>query len=298
MHIRNFRKRAENKLFSKLYSDRIGRVLDSVESPIKVHQSDFKAGNAWDDLIGPITQELSDHPMTFLRQPTISRTVHPNQLDLAYSYLEEMAQWPYFRTKLLPQMHDVPMGAPYLCPFFPLASPMTIQVNYYLGMIHQYFGLDLSDNSVISHITEIGGGYGNTCRIVNSLGYQGKYVIVDLPEMHDLQKHFLGHAVPHIASQDRISYLRTNNPELAPAGPGGFLFGTYSVCEFPMPLRELLETYYPQFDYLFFAYYLSYDGIENRPYFIALEQKLAQTHTVYHIPDSARRSWFLLAKRK
>jgi hypothetical protein len=301
MYINNLRKRFENKLFSKLFSRNMENILESISTastPVIVNQGTLKAGNAWDELIGPIVQELSDHPMTFLRQPTISRTVHPNQLELARRYLSEMANWPFFQEKLLPQMHDVPMGAPYLCPFFPLASPMTIQVHYYLGLIYQYFGLDLSKDSRVSHITEIGGGYGNTCRIINSLGYNGKYVIVDLPEMHDLQRHYLSHVIPHRLSQNSIEFLGTNNPSLAPSKPGGLLFGTYSVCEFPMPLRKSLEAYYPKFDYLFFAYYLAYDGIENRPYFIDLEQKLSQTHTVHHFPDSSRRAWFLLAQRK
>jgi hypothetical protein len=297
MNFKNLKPRLINKAYS-LFSNKIGEALETIKIEPNITRTDIRAGNAWDNLIGPITEELASHPMTFLRCPTISITVHPNQLDLAEKYFEAMLPDAFFQEKLLPRLCDPPMGNPYLCPFFPITSPISVQHNYYLMLIHQYLGEDLSTNNHIRHITEIGGGYGNLCRVIIANGYKGKYVIVDLPEMHQMQKHYLKYACPQVLEQNQVTFLGTDNPGLAANNDkSGFLFGTFSVCEMPMDLRLDLEKYYNKFEYLFFTYYIAYDGVDNVAYFKQLETKLSLLYTVYHFQDFARRAWFLIAKR-
>ena len=46
--------------------------------------------NEWQEFKNNIVSELNDHPSDFLRQPTISKTIHPNQQKIAQKYLHEL----------------------------------------------------------------------------------------------------------------------------------------------------------------------------------------------------------------
>lgn len=51
------------------------------------------AGNIWEYHSSTILNELRESPNGFLRKSAISRTLHPNQQELAYLYLKEITEY-------------------------------------------------------------------------------------------------------------------------------------------------------------------------------------------------------------
>jgi len=173
--------------------------------------------------LAQIVSEINANPATFLRCSAFSRSVHPDQQDLARRYYSELIKKPFFVQNILPKIHDVPMGDPYLCDFFPFASPMTIQHVYYLNLMKEQFGIFIPREK-ISHIVEIGGGYGNFCRLVKNFGYKGKYMIADLPSMLEIQKHYLSHALQNVDYFNNINFGYLDIKKLLPSKKATSLF--------------------------------------------------------------------------
>ena len=120
-------------------------------------ESGTAVGNEWDDYRVAISEEFRQHPMGFLRQPVISRTMHPNQQRLADAYLQEMKKDKFACRNILSRLHDVPIGDPYLCESFPLASPMSVQHAWYLLLMYRHLDLFVPTAN-LHHVLELGGG--------------------------------------------------------------------------------------------------------------------------------------------
>lgn len=253
-------------------------------------------GNEWDDFRSQIVVEFQQHPMDFLRQPVISRTVHPNQQELANKYLVELSEGKFSRENILPRLYDLPIGDPYVCENFPLASTMSMQHAYYISIIRDNLGVFIPDGK-IDHITELGGGYGNFCRIVYGLGYTGDYSIADFPEMHSIQRHFLSYGCETQINNKLIEFKSLSDKEILPKSSKSLFMATFSLSEMPLQSRLEVEEIYQHFGYLFFAYN-SFFGVEdNEIYFSELKQRLASNFELHLIKDKHRRAWFLFGKR-
>jgi hypothetical protein len=260
-------------------------------------KSGTATGNEWDDYRVAICDEFKQYPMGFLRQPVISRTVHPNQQELAREYLSEMAKDPFACKNILSRLHDVPIGDPYLCEFFPTASPMSVQHVYYQLLMHRYLDLFIPTAN-LNHILEFGGGYGNFCRLACCFGYSGRYVIVDLPEMHSIQEHFLTHALPKRVAEQSVEFRSLQDENILPSNEPSLFMATFSLNETPMQVRDEVEKLYEHFDYLFFAYNRAFGEVDNQAYFDGLRERLSERFELNLVKDEYRSVWFLFGKRK
>lgn len=254
-------------------------------------------GSEWDDYWAAITEEFRLHPMSFLRQPVISRTIHPNQQELAEAYLDELGNEPFMREKILPRLHDLPIGDPYLCEFFPLASPISIQHTYYLFLMRKHLDLFVPEGN-LRHILELGGGYGNFCRLVCGLGYAGRYVIADLPEMHTIQRHFLRYTLPQRMNEQPVEFCLLKDSKIFPVQGPSLFMATFSLSEMPLAMRLEIEGYFDKFDYVFLVYNKAFGDVDNVKYFEHLQQKLRPNFHLESVADKHRRAWFLLARRR
>ncbi len=250
------------------------------------------SGPLWDSLPQQIIAEWKQFPQSFLRQKTISRVLHPNQQKLAQLYYAELLKSQFYQDVLRPQTSDSRVGTPHQFELLPQASPLTIQHMYYLNLLHVELGFSVPKS--VSHIVEIGGGYGNFCRLVKRLGYNGRYIIADLEEMLELQKDYL--CANDISG---VEFSPLDMPALLPQQSAtSLLIATFSVNEMPLPTRQALEPYYRHFDYLLFAHNRSFDGVDNIAYFENLNSLIADNgYTVRHHKDAYRNSWFMLCHR-
>lgn len=98
--------------------------------------------------------------------------------------------------------------------------------NHHLESYYQMTGRDL-----LSHrrIVEFGGGTGDLARLAMDLGYDGEYVIVDLPEMLGVQ------TINFADARCRVPVLATETPGWS---PDTALVSTWALSEVPVALRE------------------------------------------------------------
>lgn len=86
---------------------------------------------------------------------------------------------------------------PHFGPDDPLESIGGIQSSFSMNLIHQAYHLHQWEQATgqrinqLDTIVEFGGGYGAMALLCHRLGFEGKYVIYDLPEFSLLQQYYL-----------------------------------------------------------------------------------------------------------
>ena len=242
-----------------------------------------------------ITNEYRNSPKGFLRQPTISKTVHPNCGALAKNYYAEMKKDPFCVQSIFPKLNDSNVGDPYQVGLLPNCSPVSITHSYQLHLLKKHLGIFIPQEQ-ISYIVELGGGYGHTCRMIKNFGYAGRYSIIDFPLMLNIQEDFL--------KQNDINDVEYHTLDMEMVQPKenetSLLYASFSLNEMPMEQRQHIEPYYDQYDYLFFAHNSAFDGVDNVKYFNELKTKLSSNFKVDYFQDKlrGRRSWFMICSKK
>lgn len=82
-------------------------------------------------------------------------------------------------------------------------------------------------------IVELGGGIGDMCDIAYRLGFEGKYVIYDFPEVANLQKYYMGEL-----GNNKVEFVS----DLENLNSADLVIGTWSFTEMPIDLREKIMT--------------------------------------------------------
>jgi len=234
----------------------------------------------WDGFLKKIESEYRDHPADYLRQPTISRCMHPMGRKWFEGHFQELKEDRVF-SDVLARIVDGYAGLPHRQELFDNLSPVTVGHVYGLYMIANRLGISIIDND-ISHIVDIGGGYGNLCKIVRQLGYNGLFTIADFPLMREIQKDYL--SSNGILDVD---FVPLDMDKIKPQSKS-ILIATHSINEMPLETRRQMEPHYKSFDYLYFAHNNSFDGVNNIEYFSRLKDVLEDDFEVEWTPDAHR----------
>ena len=142
-----------------------------------------------------------------------------------------------------------------------------------IGNLHQkYHLLMLTRNTDIDFreletVVEIGGGYGAMCATIFDKGFNGRYVLYDLPEMQELSKYYLSKRKLKkdiFSTFSRYEIKGTNKPSL--------LIALWSLSEIPVNKRDKLDL--TGFDYYLFAFQSKFTGVDNIKYFMKLKDKI------------------------
>jgi len=208
--------------------------------------------NKWKTFLEKIDKEFREHPSDWLRQPTISKTMHPGNRELTRKYLNKLT----LDFKIL---RDPYPGNPKA--FEEGFSLSTAQNCYYLE--HIFDNLDSYD-----HITEIGGGYGGLYRCVRRSLWTGTYDIVDFPLMHKIQKEYILQC-----ALDLPNFYELETPPKK-YDPNSLLIANFSMNEMPYDDREKVWLMLPEFEKIVIQYSPHFDGIDNIEYFKRLKEAL------------------------
>ena len=253
------------------------------------------SGNSWDEFRREIAKEFCENPIGFLRSPTISRTLHPNGIEQALLRFNDMKTRDFDRENIIPFLYDVPFGDPYLCDFFPLASPNTINKGYHLSLMKRHLDVFVDD---LDFIMDFGGGYGNFCRIAHILGFSGRFVIVDFPDMHIIQRDYLNHSLPKTSSH-RIEYVSVSDAVSCAIPEDRTLFvATHSLNETPLDARYEIEEFLYSFRHLLIAYNRSWEGIDNRAWASKLAKRLDYRFETRNFQDIDQRFFYLVGNSR
>lgn len=162
------------------------------------------------------------------------------------------------------------------------------------NMIHQAYHVQQWEQATgqrignLDTIVEFGGGYGAMALLCHRLGFEGKYVIYDLPEFSLLQEYYLS----HFGLLHKVEW----NPKRKPKNVDLFM-ALYSLSE--IPLADRIELVQQAKSYLF-LYSGVWQGWDNVAFFQRAIPELARhgegvqwQHTeLSHLPDLG--NWYTL----
>lgn len=124
-------------------------------------------------------------------------------------------------------------------------SPVSLQHAYHLMRFEALTGQKLTDVAVI---VEVGGGYGNFCRMLRMDGFRGSYVILDLPHQREFQRLFLALEQIDVTIEPKLIdgatlLLEADLPRLVEALEGKRIafVSTWGLSETPLALRDKLS---------------------------------------------------------
>jgi hypothetical protein len=187
----------------------------------------------------------------------------------------------YRRLRRSPQWRDVWAGAlhhslhgngpPFLLDL--RTSPITVG---HAGVLLHFQAATGRSLLAADCIVEFGGGYGSMCRLVNRLGFTGRYVIFDLPPILALQRYFLAmHGIELSAPEPRIWFTSSLAEVAAAMRPKTALVSTWALSEMPLTLRAEITALLDdeRSTAALFAYQAEFQGIDNVAYFRALRAR-------------------------
>ena len=154
------------------------------------------------------------------------------------------------------------------------AAYVTIQHAFHIKTFEESTHRKLRDCDVIF---EVGGGFGNFCRVMREDGFRGTHIILDLPHVREVARLFLSlNGVPvtdKVELVDGACLITSDDIEAAIAMVAGkrvAFVATWSLSETPMAIRERL---FPALHKDCALYLVAsqwdhqWDGIDNRVYF-------------------------------
>lgn len=206
--------------------------------------------NSWQQNQLALQKHLKDESTSdFLNWSTIRKTMYVGggAMQIPGEYRELRKEW----DKWMPVVRWTGFGGDvYRSKNGYATDPNLIHQAYHLK---QWLDKSKTNVSKLSAICEIGAGYGAMALICRRLGFSGQYFIYDLPEMVEIQKHYLG--------GNGIMALW----EL-PKKSCDLFIACHSLSEMPVNEREKLLSQVETNAYLFASSY-EFEGVDNQTWF-------------------------------
>lgn len=179
-------------------------------------------------------QKFSELPKIdgFLSSTVIQETMFCSDERMMNLELQELAEDKSILNDYLGLIHPpVLFGQPLLISGY---DPNTIHHTYHLNAYVNQVGVQPILEA--KHIVEFGGGYGNFCRLVKHINKDCIYTIIDLPEILELQKHYLKNTLAKdVFEQIRFVSLPDHGVESC-----DLFIATWSLSECPEVLQNEL----------------------------------------------------------
>ena len=159
-------------------------------------------------------------------------------------------------------------------------------------MRHMETHVDLKE---INSVIDFGSGYGNFCRIWKIFNPNVKYYNVDLEEMLEMQKDYIENTV---GNKSDIHYITHRQLDQVDTNKSLFI-ASYSLSECSFDVREEVEPYLSDYDYILIIYNQMFNGeYDNIKYFDDIQETVLSNHecNVIYDHDSAKR--WLVCKKK
>ncbi len=229
------------------------------------------------------------NPRDFLKWPDVVDTM---AVDNAVFLFQELKELKKCRNEAFLSLLDRPViGNPRPFPQNPRYHGNNIHHAYTLLKAFEDFNISIWETDAIF---EFGGGYGNMCRLLHSLGFGGTYVIFDLPVMSILQSFFLETSgiVTWSAGECSKVKLISNYDEFSARVDRQFsqyskkhtsFIATWSLSEVPLHLRTFFDRHVGEFDNILMGYQNKFGEVDNRQYFKAVCGKAVNT-AWYDVP--------------
>jgi hypothetical protein len=187
-------------------------------------------------------------------------------------YLKCHKEW----SRIKEEIKESRIGRPIPAWKYPNSSPNLIHHMYHICQFEDRIKYRVKDFKII---VEFGGGYGCMCRLLHAQGFNGKYIIYDLPEFAALQQYYLrlnSISVKDIKSFEWsesgvfcVSKLEALKNVINTVDIGNSMFiAMWSLSEVPKELRYLILQLIHGFKGFLIAYQVEFEGIKNHQFFM------------------------------
>ncbi|MBU2530357.1 MAG: putative sugar O-methyltransferase [Elusimicrobia bacterium] len=227
---------------------------------------------------------LRNDPRNFLRwEPIINSMFHnADKRELDYLINSDWDKWSQAITETW-------IGNPPRYAHYKKSSGNLIHTAYNLSLLFDHYKIDVKK---INKIIEFGAGYGCMAKLINNLGFNGKYVIFDIPEFLALQKYYLRstNTIGNFNFTNQIKKLEYPNPDI--------FIATWSLSESPIELRNEFLRKIGKPQYMLIAYQANFESIDNIKYFQEYKKNNQDYNwadcEISHLP----KNYYLIGKKK
>lgn len=256
--------------------------LNSIKNIQKLDRPDY---GGWNSYIKRLHVYISKNdPRSFLRWKPITESMFSSASKCEFDYLITSIN----NDKLLKAIEETWVGNPPKYKHYKKSSSNFVHTAYNLSQLIDLFKIDVK---TLNSIVEFGAGYGCMAKLINNLGFVGKYTIFDIPEFLALQKYYLHSSkiMSNFKFIDKIDKLEAVNPDI--------LISTWSLSESPISLRDKFLKKIGKPKYILIAYQENFNSIDNKKYFETLKGLMSEyewtNKTISHVPGN----YYLLGKK-
>ena len=276
-------------LFQRDTSSLIKKLRIRIQSlpPLpNINASTDNAEIAWVNFRKNLRNEiLHSDPRYFLHWPVIAHTMFYTGNRAELHVLQQSRRWNEWKDAI----QETSCGYPSHHITYPLSSGNLIHHAFFLERLIENNAIDIKN---IKTIFEFGGGYGSTARLFYNFGFNGQYVIFDLPEFLLLQEFFLYFAIPY--NFPNVSFISEINSteELSP----DLFIASWSLSESPLTVREDILSHTREPKHIAIAYQNTFREIDNIAYFKELSEHLSNYSWIHETVEHQPGNSFLFGK--
>lgn len=257
-------------------------LLNSIKN---LNEGKFELTSTWDKYRRRLrTYILENDPRNFLRWDPIvgSMFYGGNKCELDYLMENNWSKWSQAIT-------ETGVGNPPRFKYYKKSSGNLIHTAYNLSRLVDYYKIDVKK---LHTIIEFGAGYGCMAKLINNLGFTGKYVICDILEFLALQKYYLRSTDTngdfHLINQ--VEKLEDSNPDI--------FIAMWSLSESPVELRNEFLKKIGKPKYVLIGYQANFESVDNIKYFEEHKKNNQEYDWVdgeiTHLP----KNYYLVGKKK
>jgi hypothetical protein len=284
--------------FQRPPTQREQKLIDELRSafaniPHAVADSKSEAANCWAQFQESLRSlVLSRDPRGFLSWDVVSRSMFLAFSTYAVkelSYLKRRKDWD-LRWKSV--LRESPVGQP---------APFLLYPRTSANLIHDAYNLCAFEEATgrvperFHYILEFGGGYGSMCRLLFNLGFDGRYVIYDLPPFSSLQSYYLNSlGIPVLSGKSLardekgVALVSTEEDLLRSAEPfkkqESLFIAAWSISETSIDVRRRFLSYAAECDAFLIAYQRQFGEVDNCGFFDKWQEETSATIEWRKIP--------------
>ncbi len=281
--IKNNLEELKVRLKNETPSERMNRI-ELVGSITDIDSQTAECTSLWDKYRKHVRLcILKKDPRNFLRWEPIVETMSAGARRPEYDYLANN-NW----GKWSAAIKETWVGNPPKYKYYQKSSGNFINTAYNLSRLVDHYKFDVKQ---AGKIIEFGGGYGCMANLVNNLGFKGKYIIFDIPELLALQKYYLrsSNAEGNFNFINQTEKLGDPNPDI--------FIATWSLSESPIELRNEFFKRIGKPKYVLVAYQANFETIDNVKYFQEYMKNNSEydwtNYEISHLPQN----FYLIGKK-
>lgn len=256
--------------------------------------SDSEAEKTWVDYRRRFRKSILENDIQdFMNWEVVKSTIYQGPPRRELEFLKNLPTWGKWRKAL----YESFVGNPARYPLYPLSTGNQIHQAYTLAQLTEIGGCPIED---LPQVVEFGGGFGTMCKLIHKLGFKGRYIIFDLPELSAMQHYYLKATgiqtevkIDEVTEAQSCIVLLSDIEQLKrqleiPSESFAFI-AIWSLSETPIDFRNQICDLVSNASYYLIAYQDYFRAVTNLDYFSKLLENRPElcwhNYPIEHFPE-------------